>query len=134
MMELFTLGAGRGYTEADVRQQARALTGFRNDWRSGAGNVNFRYDPTRHDPGVKTIFQQARRVHLEGLRAALRSRIPTIRASSSGSSGATSSPATPDAATQRALEQLYVSSGHAVRPVVDGDPQASRALRRAAGS
>ena len=25
LMELFTLGAGRGYTELDVRQQARAL-------------------------------------------------------------------------------------------------------------
>ena len=40
----------------------------------------------------------------------------------------------PDAATQRALEQLYVSSGRAVRPVVDGDPQASRSSTRAAGS
>ena len=29
-MELFTLGAGRGYTERDVREQARALTGFRD--------------------------------------------------------------------------------------------------------
>src|SRR6476646_1129556 len=57
MMELFTLGAGRGYTESDIRQQARALTGFRNDWRSGVGNVNFRYDPKAHDNGVKTIFK-----------------------------------------------------------------------------
>jgi hypothetical protein len=33
MMELFTLGADRGaYTEDDVREQARALTGWRNDW------------------------------------------------------------------------------------------------------
>ena len=32
LMELFTLGAGRGYTERDVREQARALTGFGNDW------------------------------------------------------------------------------------------------------
>src|SRR5690242_714108 len=58
MMELFTLGAGRGYTELDVRQQARALTGFRNDWRDGVGSVNFRYDPRRHDTGVKTIFRK----------------------------------------------------------------------------
>ena len=28
LMELFTLGAGRGYTEDDVREQARALTGW----------------------------------------------------------------------------------------------------------
>ena len=32
LMELFTLGAGRGYSENDVREQARALTGFRNEW------------------------------------------------------------------------------------------------------
>ena len=44
-MELFTLGAGRGYTERDVREQARALTGWRA--RLGAtasGMVNFRFD------------------------------------------------------------------------------------------
>ena len=28
MMELFTLGAGDGYGETDVRQHARALTGL----------------------------------------------------------------------------------------------------------
>ena len=54
-MELFTLGAGRGYTERDVREQARALTGFDNDWKHGVGDVNFRFDRERHDSG-----QQAR--------------------------------------------------------------------------
>jgi uncharacterized protein (DUF1800 family) len=58
LMELFTLGAGRGYTESDVRQQARALTGFSNDWKDGVGPVDFRYDPERHDTGVKTIFKK----------------------------------------------------------------------------
>ena len=61
MLELFTLGAGRGYTESDVRENARALTGFRNDWRRGVGSVNFRYDPNAHDTGTKTIFHQAGR-------------------------------------------------------------------------
>ena len=28
LMELFTLGEGNGYTEQDVREQARALTGW----------------------------------------------------------------------------------------------------------
>ena len=36
MMELFTLGADRGaYTERDVREQARSLTGWRNRWSRG---------------------------------------------------------------------------------------------------
>jgi hypothetical protein len=34
MMELFTLGAGRGYGERDVREQARALTGWGRELRA----------------------------------------------------------------------------------------------------
>jgi uncharacterized protein (DUF1800 family) len=56
MMELFTLGADNGYTEQDVREQARALTGWRNDNSAATGPTNFRYDPTYHDDGNKTIF------------------------------------------------------------------------------
>ena len=37
MMELFTLGHGSGYTETDVREQARALTGWTANWKNGAG-------------------------------------------------------------------------------------------------
>src|SRR4029453_19022388 len=58
LMELFTLGEGHGYTERDVREQARALTGWRNDWRRGAGATNFRFDRPRHDEGFKTIFDK----------------------------------------------------------------------------
>jgi uncharacterized protein (DUF1800 family) len=58
MLELFTLGADRGaYTETDVRENARALTG----WRGGVSKgviTPFVYDPTRHDNGIKTIFNQ----------------------------------------------------------------------------
>jgi uncharacterized protein (DUF1800 family) len=56
VMELFTLGANRGaYTQHDVHEQARALTGFTNDWNN-SGPSNFRFDPSLHDRGVKTIF------------------------------------------------------------------------------
>ena len=44
LQELFCLGAGRGYSERDVRQLARALTGWRADWRDGVGLTSFRYD------------------------------------------------------------------------------------------
>jgi uncharacterized protein (DUF1800 family) len=56
MMELFTLGADQGYTEQDVREQARALTGWRNDNTAATGATNFRYDPRLHDDGSKTVF------------------------------------------------------------------------------
>ena len=57
MMELFSLGADRGaYSEDDIREQARALTGWRYDWSSEQGAHNFRFDPKRHDPNAKTVF------------------------------------------------------------------------------
>ena len=91
MLELFTLGAGRGYTESDVRENARALTGFRNDWRRGVGSVNFRYDPNAHDTGTKTIFHTP-----GGSRGRTRFGSPSTHPESSlvlrpASSGATSS-------------------------------------------
>jgi len=53
-MELFTLGVGGGYTEADVRAAARALTG----WQVRRGDQAATFNPARHDPGVKTILGQ----------------------------------------------------------------------------
>ena len=47
---------GRGYTEHDVREQARALTGFRNDWDDGVGPNNFRFDAEHHDAGIKRVL------------------------------------------------------------------------------
>ncbi len=56
LMELFTLGEGNGYGERDVREQARALTGFRYRWQEDRGPVDFRFDPKRHDDGAKVVF------------------------------------------------------------------------------
>jgi uncharacterized protein (DUF1800 family) len=57
MMELFSLGADRGaYTEDDIREQARALTGWTYEWSSQLGSHNFHFDPRRHDTGLKTVF------------------------------------------------------------------------------
>ncbi|OZV80904.1 hypothetical protein CA850_12115 [Micromonospora echinospora] len=52
LMELFTLGHGGGYTEADVKEGARALTGWVVDRRTGTA----RFEARRHDPGPKTIL------------------------------------------------------------------------------
>jgi uncharacterized protein (DUF1800 family) len=59
MMELFTLGADRGaYTEEDVRQQARALTGWQNRWSRVRGDIDFHFDAAQHDDGAKRVFGQ----------------------------------------------------------------------------
>ena len=117
MMELFTLGAGRGYTEQDVRQQARALTGFRNDWREGVGSVNFRYDPRYHDTGAKTIFRKRGPfTWKDSVRLAVSH--PDHASFFVRKLWSYLVAGNPDAGTQRALEHLYVSSGRQVRPVV----------------
>ncbi|GAA3300030.1 DUF1800 domain-containing protein [Dactylosporangium vinaceum] len=53
LMELFTLGVGH-YTEQDVREGARALTGWVVDQKSGTASLN----PKRHDDRPKTILGQ----------------------------------------------------------------------------
>lgn len=53
LMELYTLGGG--YSERDIRQAARALTGFRSDWQDD-GNVRTYYDREYHDSGRKRVF------------------------------------------------------------------------------
>src|SRR5213078_3080710 len=56
VMELFTLGADRGaYTEDDVREMARALTGWEAIRVDGWWD-NFYFDPEYHDANPKTIF------------------------------------------------------------------------------
>ncbi|MBM3666269.1 MAG: DUF1800 domain-containing protein [Actinobacteria bacterium] len=60
LMELFTLGADReptpAYTENDIREAAKGLTGWRNDWSPELGSHNFRFDPNRHSTANKAIF------------------------------------------------------------------------------
>ena len=51
LMELFTLGIGN-YTEKDIQEAARALTGWRVD-----GLISY-FDPERFDDGVKTFLGQ----------------------------------------------------------------------------
>jgi uncharacterized protein (DUF1800 family) len=54
IMELFTMGEGQGYTEKDIAQVARALTGMGVLGRDGAAG----FRPALHDRGSKTIFGQ----------------------------------------------------------------------------
>lgn len=58
LLELHTLGADAGYTQADVREVARCLTGFVLE-REGRrpGTIGFSAD--RHDDGSKVVLGQA---------------------------------------------------------------------------
>ncbi len=119
MMELFSLGADRGaYTEQDIREQARALTGWDNDWSDELGAYNFHFDPTRHDTGVKTVFgrsgnwdwQDAVRLCVEH---------PMHASFFVEKLWSYFVPTHPSASTRSALIALYTQNGYAIRPVVE---------------
>jgi len=61
VMELFTLGEGQGYTEQDVKEAARAFTGWTVVGGQTLGDLPrrggvFRFDEERHDEGAKTVL------------------------------------------------------------------------------
>ena len=56
LLELHTLGVHGGYTQQDVFETARCLTGWRVRTRMRKGTVYL--DPTLHDDGVKTVLGQ----------------------------------------------------------------------------
>ncbi len=122
MMELFTLGAsneaGYPYSEDDVREQARALTGWTAEYSDDVGLTDFHYDPERHDDGRKRIFGKsgafdwrdscklcvAHRAHRRFFVEKLWSYFIPKR---------------PSRKTRKALERLYVKRRYAIRPVVE---------------
>lgn len=61
-MELFTLGEGH-YAETDVKEAARAFTGWSIEPESGA----FRWRPFFHDEGVKTVLGRSGRLDGDGV-------------------------------------------------------------------
>jgi uncharacterized protein (DUF1800 family) len=66
VMELFTLGEGR-YSERDIKEAARAFTGWSIERESGA----FLWRPNAHDDGEKTLFGRSGRFRGEDVIAIL---------------------------------------------------------------
>jgi uncharacterized protein (DUF1800 family) len=61
LFELFSLGEGRGYTEADVQQAARAFAGWKVDRRTGEARQR------RADRGEKSVLGQRGRFDGDGV-------------------------------------------------------------------
>jgi uncharacterized protein (DUF1800 family) len=119
MQELFTLGAGEGYSERDVREHARALTGFTNGWNQATGQPDdFHFDPTRHDSGAKVIYgHRGRFGWSDSLRLVLDH--PDHPRHFVTKLWSYFCPEPLSARDARAAEQLYVSTGRQIRPVVE---------------
>jgi uncharacterized protein DUF1800 len=119
MMELFSLGADRGaYTEDDIREQARALTGWTYDWSSSVGTYDFRFEARRHDNGVKTVFGKAGNWGWEdACRLCVENPYhPSFFVEKLWSYFVG---APPTAATRERLISTYLSSGLGIRPVLE---------------
>src|SRR5690606_7407208 len=62
LLELHTLGVNGGYTQQDVQELARILTGWTVGGLPGArrdatsGPVRFAFEPMLHEPGAKTLL------------------------------------------------------------------------------
>ena len=57
VMEIFTLGKGRGYSENDIKEAAKAFTGW------SVKNGKFFFNTTVHDKGEKFIFGKSDTYH-----------------------------------------------------------------------
>jgi uncharacterized protein (DUF1800 family) len=119
VMELFTLGADRGaYTETDIRQAAKALTGWRADYVDGIGMTSFRFDGTRHDNTNKTIFGKTGNFSWQDVcQLCLEHPLhPSFFVTKLWSYFV---PVPPDGGTQASLQAAYVNSGYQVAPVLE---------------
>ncbi len=119
MMELFSLGADRGaYTEDDVREMARALTGWTAEWTESSGLQNFHFESQRHDSGQKTVFGQTGNFNYTDAVSLCVSHPlhPSFFISKLWSYFV---PVPPPEATLASLQGLYLSSGYSIRSVVE---------------
>src|SRR5207237_1069168 len=114
MMELFSLGADN-YTEDDVRENARALTGWTADYKNGVGYVKFRFEQLRHDPFYKTIFGKSGKFDWRDS-----VRLCVTHEEHSGylvrKLWSCFIPVDPDPPTQAALQELYVKGDYGIAP------------------
>jgi hypothetical protein len=119
MMELFSLGADRGaYTEDDVREMARALTGWCSDWSAELGNYNFRFEPSYHDTGQKTVFGQTGNWNYEDAVRLCVSH-PLHASFFVTKLWGYFIPTAPSEATLASLQGVYTSSAYSIRAVVE---------------
>jgi uncharacterized protein (DUF1800 family) len=118
MLELFTLGADRGYNQDDVHQNSRALTGWTNDWSEEQGPINFRFEPSLHDYGIKRIFGHRGRFNWrDSCRLAVtHPEHPSFLVSKMWDYFVG---ADLPRATARALQRAYVRSDYEIRPLIE---------------
>ncbi|MDX6666451.1 MAG: hypothetical protein QOG68_2657 [Solirubrobacteraceae bacterium] len=114
LMELFTLASG--YTERDIREAARALTGWQGKWDDN-GFHGIVYVADRHDSGIKRVLGKRGRLGTDDV-------LDLVCAHPRHAPYLTRKlwdffvTRPPDAATARRLVAVYRAGGGHVKPVV----------------
>ena len=108
--------ARRGYSERDIREASRKVTGFRADWNDD-GSVRTYYDREYHDRGRKRIFGKRGRFDWATCSRSACA-IRRTRRSSSRSSGSSSFPRRRRPRCVADSRRTYRRSGHRIKPVV----------------
>ena len=111
-MELFALGHGDGYTEDDVRNGARALTGWRLD---SSGTAVFR--PPLHDETAKTVLGVTGNLNQQGFGDAVLARPASAQFVAARWYHQLVSDNDPDPATVARLVAAY-GTGRAITPLL----------------
>jgi uncharacterized protein (DUF1800 family) len=104
LMELFTIGVGH-YTETDVRQAARALTGWRVDFAGAAPAAAFQ--PRAHATGTQTVLGTTKDLTADDLVDLLVARPDSARYLATRMWGWLVSPTPPSAASLDAAVSAY---------------------------
>jgi hypothetical protein len=130
LMELHTLGVNGGYTQADVTQVARVLTGWTVDRPQRGGG--FKFDENRHEPGAKKVLGKKIKEHGEQegreLLHMLATRPATAQFISANSPSASS--ATIPRRPRRSHGQVLLSRRRHLRGAQDALPLARVLVRR----
>jgi uncharacterized protein (DUF1800 family) len=111
VMELFTIGIGN-YTDADVKQAARAFTGY-----SLNADKNFVFQPNQHDTGDKTFLDETKNWDADDVLATLVRHPATARFISTKLFRFFAYD-TPDASSIDRLATTFVASGFDIRSVL----------------
>lgn len=126
LLELFTMGptahdGTANYTESDVLEAARALTGWRLRPTSGATvGTEVYFEPTRYDTGAKTLFGQTGLWGYDDVvRLVFEHRAPQVAAFIARKFLAFYVSATPDAAVEAALADVLLGGSFRIRPALE---------------
>ncbi len=112
LMELFTLGEGQGYTEDDIREAARAFTG----WRATPGH-GFEFTARAHDSGAKTFFERRGRFGSDDIIKILLEQ-PRVAEHITEKLWRSFVSASPDPADVKLLAAIFRESGYEMRPLM----------------